>query len=113
MRPHIAHRRAALRRRFLSFMLGATAALAGWGIPQIAPARRLGPSGRDEVATGSWTKLTNQPPFNTDSANLLTDGTVLVHQYNSNIWWKLSPDINGSYVNGTWAQMAALQAGYA
>ena len=113
MKPLIAHRRPALRRRFFSFTLGATAALAGWTIPQIASAQRLGPSGLDEVATGSWTKLTNQPPFNTDSANLLTDGTVLVHQYNSNIWWKLTPDINGSYVNGTWAQMAAMQAGYA
>jgi hypothetical protein len=112
MIPLIAHRRAALRRLF-SFALGATAALAGWTIPQIASAQRLGPSGLDEVATGSWTKLTNQPPFNTDSANLLTDGTVLVHQYNSNIWWKLTPDINGSYVNGTWAQMAAMQTGYA
>ena len=68
------------------------------------PAQRLGPSGLDEVATGTWTKLTNQPPFNTDSANLLTDGTVLVHQYNSNAWWKLTPDINGSYVNGTWSR---------
>jgi hypothetical protein len=70
MKPLIAHRRPALRRRFFSFTLGATAALAGWTIPQIASAQRLGPSGLDEVATGSWTKLTNQPPFNTDSANL-------------------------------------------
>jgi hypothetical protein len=108
-----AHHRAALRRRFFSFTLGVTALLAGWISPQIASAQRLGPSGLDEVATGSWTKLTNQPTFNTDSANLLTDGTVLVHQYNSNIWWKLTPDINGSYVNGTWAQMASMQTGYA
>ncbi len=70
-------------------------------------------SGHDEAATGTWTRLTNQPTFNTDSANLLTDGTVLVHQYNSNAWWKLTPDINGSYLNGTWTQMASMQTGYA
>lgn len=67
----------------------------------------------DDAATGTWAKLTTQPPFNTDSANLLTDGTVLVHQYNSNAWWKLTPDINGSYLNGTWTQMASMQTGYA
>jgi len=27
-------------------------------------------------------------------------------------WWKLTPDINGSYVNGTWSKLASLQAGY-
>lgn len=113
MTTHTAHLRAAFQRRLFSFTLGATAALAVWTTTQSASAQRLGPSGLDEVATGSWTKLTNQPTFNTDSANLLTDGTVLVHQYNSNIWWKLTPDINGSYVNGTWSQMAAMQAGYA
>ncbi len=37
-------------------------------------------SGLDEAATGSWQKLVNQPPFQTDTAMLLTDGTVMVHQ---------------------------------
>src|SRR6476646_9757848 len=113
MTTHTAYLRAAFQRRLFSFTLGATAALAVWTTTQTASAQRLGPSGLDEVATGSCTKLTNQPTFITGSANLLTDGTVRVHQYNSNIWWKLTPDINGSYVNGTWAQMAAMQAGYA
>ena len=27
-------------------------------------------------------------------------------------WWKLTPDITGSYINGTWSQMASLPAGY-
>ena len=27
-------------------------------------------------------------------------------------WWKLTPDINGSYVNGTWTQLASLQSNY-
>jgi hypothetical protein len=43
----------------------------------------------------------------------LTDGTVMAqsasHQSN---WWKLVPDANGSYVNGSWTMMAALPSGY-
>ena len=27
-------------------------------------------------------------------------------------WCKLTPDINGSYVNGTWSQLASLQSNY-
>ena len=27
-------------------------------------------------------------------------------------WWKLTPDITGSYVNGTWTQLANLPSGY-
>ena len=27
-------------------------------------------------------------------------------------WYKLTPDINGSYVNGTWTQMASLASNY-
>ncbi len=27
-------------------------------------------------------------------------------------WWKLTPDITGSYVNGTWTQLASLPSGY-
>ena len=29
------------------------------------------------------------------------------------MWWKLTPDINGVYVNGTWTQIATLPNGYA
>lgn len=44
---------------------------------------------------------------------LLTDGTVLVHVACSQHWYKLTPDINGSYVNGSWSQIAQLPSGYA
>ena len=27
-------------------------------------------------------------------------------------WWKLTPDINGSYVNGSWSQLASLASDY-
>ena len=55
------------------------------------------------VATGqTWQPLTNQPTFSAGAMLLLTDGTVLVHaeQNDSQNWYKLTPDINGSYVNG-------------
>ncbi|HMJ05548.1 MAG TPA: kelch repeat-containing protein [Chthoniobacterales bacterium] len=97
-------------RRLLAGILGAGAALAL--IPSVS-AQFLGLPGPVEAGTSQWTKLVNQPPFNTDSANLLTDGTVLVHQYNSPNWWRLAPDINGSYLNGTWTQAASMASDYA
>jgi hypothetical protein len=66
-----------------------------------------------EPATGAWQKLKNQPTFPTDTALLLTDGTVMMHQYNSGTWWKLTPTEAGSYVDGTWTQLASMQSGYA
>ena len=63
----------------------------------------------------TWTRLTNSPPDNAGAALVLTDGTVLVHseQSNSSNWYRLTPDINGSYINGTWTQVASMPSGYA
>ncbi len=68
----------------------------------------------------TWTKLTNAPSFNPSSAILMMDGTILVQDQGGGIgdgagtpnWWKLTPDINGSYVNGTWTQIASMPSGY-
>ena len=64
----------------------------------------------------SWQPLTHQPSFTAGHALLLTDGTVMVHHEDPNDgfsdWWKLTPDINGSYVNGTWTQLASLSSDY-
>jgi hypothetical protein len=46
-------------------------------------------------------------------AYLLTDGTVLVQGNAYSDWWKLTPDITGSYTNGAWTRQADLPAGYA
>jgi len=55
------------------------------------------------------TPLTNQPKDGIDTALLMTDGTVVAQDYlYPNHWWKLTPDINGSYVNGTWNRLANL-----
>jgi hypothetical protein len=64
----------------------------------------------------TWTPLTNQPSFDAGTLHLLTDGTVIVHHEDGNSgytdWWKLTPDINGSYANGTWTQVASLPSNY-
>ena len=73
---------------------------------------------------GFWQPLRNQPTFlNGATAQLLlTDGSVLVNDVfntftaapfvaSGNIW-KLTPDLCGSYVNGTWSQIASLPDGY-
>lgn len=43
---------------------------------------------------------------------LLTDGTVLVHVAETRKFYKLTPDANGDYRNGTWSQMGSLPTGY-
>jgi hypothetical protein len=43
---------------------------------------------------------------------LLTDGSVLIADDGCEDYWKLTPDQFGSYVNGTWTQIASMPAGY-
>jgi hypothetical protein len=60
-----------------------------------------------------WTPIKNKPPFASPStALLLTDGTILVQDADASDWWKLTPDLNANYVNGTWTQVASLPSGY-
>jgi hypothetical protein len=66
----------------------------------------------------SWQMLTSQPPVLNYAACgpgnplLLTDGTVMLADDGCQDWWKLTPDTTGSYVNGTWTQLASLPSGY-
>jgi hypothetical protein len=65
------------------------------------------------VVIGPWQSLTNPlPGGNAANPLLLTDGNVIVHIDSTRSWWQLTPDINGSYVNGTWSQIASLPPGY-
>jgi hypothetical protein len=57
-------------------------------------------------------RLKNQPPDGAGIGFLLTDGTCLFQGNGESDWYKLTPDINGSYQNGTWTKMANLQSGY-
>jgi hypothetical protein len=56
--------------------------------------------------------LVNQPPDGAGIGLLLTDGTVIFQGGNQTDWWKLTPDKFGSYVKGTWVQVASLPSGY-
>jgi hypothetical protein len=56
--------------------------------------------------------LVNQPPDGAIVGFLMTDGTVLYQGNSQSDWWKLTPDKTGSYLKGTWKQMATLPSGY-
>jgi len=60
----------------------------------------------------SLQNLDNQPPDGAGIGFLLTDGTVIFQGNGESDWVKLTPDNFGSYVHGTWKQIASLPAGY-
>ncbi len=68
------------------------------------------------VADAQWTTLANPFPGRPEHCLLLTDGTVMCHEYNTVHWHRLKPDIFGSYQNGTWDDpgftIADMPAGY-
>jgi hypothetical protein len=69
-------------------------------------------------AGSPWTSLANRAPFQPGAMLLLTSGNVLVQDQGfcncgSSNWWKLIPDINGSYLDGTWTEVKPLPFGYA
>ena len=111
-------------------MLGiAVIALLAWpslagaqSLPRLTPLpHHRGVAGRALAAGPSspWQPVTKIPGYlDTEvcytAANplLLTDGTVMVQNGGCQDWWKLTPDNTGSYVNGTWTQLASLPSGY-
>ena len=60
-------------------------------------------------AIGTWIPLATQPPAGVAQLHLLSDGSVMAQQYYSSNWFKLTPDINGSYVHGTWTNLRSMQ----
>ena len=64
-------------------------------------------------ATGPFTALVNQPPEAGYLAMLLTDGSVLMQSINdAGVFYRLSPDSQGSYANGSWRRVSSPPAGY-
>ncbi len=57
--------------------------------------------------------LNPTPPDGVVYGYLMTDGTVLYQGGNLTDWWKFAPDAYGSYLNGTWTQVASLPSSYA
>ena len=65
-------------------------------------------------ARSVWQPVAAAAPFGNNGAGtavLMTDGTVLIHD-NFSAWYRLTPDIDGSYISGTWSQAASLPSGY-
>lgn len=60
----------------------------------------------------SWRALKNNPPNGVGAILQLRDGTIIAHNDNAPDWYKLTPDATGSYINGTWKQIANMPAGY-
>jgi hypothetical protein len=90
-----------------------------WALGVRIPLVTASPPTLELPAQSQWTRTTHNPPVNLGTALLLTDGTVIAHEENdqsgnvaTNRWYKLTPDINGSYINGTWSQIASMAANY-
>jgi hypothetical protein len=58
---------------------------------------------------GTWQQLNNQPNFSADTMLLITDGTVMCHELNSNRWHRFTPDLTGNYVNGMWSSLQPMR----
>ncbi len=62
-------------------------------------------------AHGHLDTLTHLVPAGIGTMELLSDGTVMASASvgpSSAAWYKLTPDASGSYVNGTWTQLASM-----
>src|ERR1700681_2081313 len=56
-----------------------------------------------EAQSASWTALRNTAPSIPGTMLLLPDGSVMVQTADRAHWMTLTPDKQGSYINGTWA----------
>jgi hypothetical protein len=57
---------------------------------------------------GTWTQLAAQAPDSINLMLLLSDGSVMAQNAGGNDWYRLTPDIHGGYVNGSWTTLAAM-----
>ncbi len=69
---------------------------------------------RERAKKGGWQETMSVGPFanGADTAMLMTDGTVFVHDYCTSTWLRLTPDSTGSYLNGKWSTPAAMPSDY-
>lgn len=65
---------------------------------------------------GTWSPLGHQPPARIDTMLLLTDGSVMCHEYEDATgaitpnWWRLVPDAFMNYSNGSWHKLTPMPA---
>jgi hypothetical protein len=69
---------------------------------------------RARSRAGGWQPIASVPGFanGPQTELLLTDGTVIVQDYCTSNWFKLTPDKNGNYTTGTWTQTASMPSNY-
>jgi hypothetical protein len=75
---------------------------------------RITAADRAKARAGGWQPLTSVPSFTNGPQTqlLMTDGTVIVQDYCTSNWYKLTPDNTGSYSNGTWTETASMPSNY-
>lgn len=83
---------------------------ARWRVPLIV---FLGTLSRGRVGfAGTWTPLVRQAPGPINLMLQLSDGTVMAANNGGasigSAWYRLTPDIHGSYLNGTWSSLASM-----
>ncbi len=61
----------------------------------------------EAIAGGTWSTTLPSPPVGVNNCMLLSDGTVL-GMNGAGQCVKLTPDIHGSYLNGTWTTLATM-----
>ncbi len=79
------------------------------------PLRQPPPAYRDAdpVVSGTWFALSNSfPGAQPDTALLMTDGSVMMHDACTPDWYRLKPSIKGNYSLGTWHKVASLPNSY-
>lgn len=105
----------------ISCILLATTAIAatprpGWGRTHHAGAWHAPyrASGREAVTSGIWTQVTARfPGVAPETALLMMNGTVIVHDSCTSQWYRLTPDSKGQYASGNWSRIGAMPKGYA
>jgi hypothetical protein len=72
------------------------------------------PMMRERSKSGGWSALTNTVAWTNGPATALlqTDGTVLVQDYCTPNWYRLTPDSTGNYQDGTWTEIASMPSDY-
>ena len=79
------------------------------GLPRVASDTSADAVGSAKgAATGPWQLVTPAPSNGLCNPLLLTDATVMVHDCDTPVWYKLTPDTKGNYAGGTWTQIASL-----
>lgn len=84
----------------------------GFGLPIMRT--HAAPHWDANLARQVWTPVKAAGPFSNgaDTPMLMMDGTVLVHDYCSNLWDRLTPNSSGSYILGKWSKVASMSSGY-